>query len=202
MRQFTTALLLTAVIVLSHPPNAMAQRWGREAQPRAGVCFYEDKNFGGRYFCSPTGVVVEIPREMNDKISSIRILGGAVVTVFRDENLRGQSRVVEDDVRNLRDIDFNDRVSSYRVDVPRRFGNDRSRDRDRDGDDRRDRVSRREAEDIVRRSYRAVLQRDADPAGLRDWTEQVLRRGMTQRDVEAELRQSDEYRALREGRRR
>ena len=202
MRQFTTALLLTAVIVLSHPPSAMAQRWGREAQPRAGVCFYEDKNFGGRYFCSPTGVVVEIPREMNDKISSIRILGGAVVTVFRDKNLRGQSRVIEDDVRNLRDIDFNDRVSSYRVDVPRRFGNDRSRDRDRDGDDRRDRVSRREAEDIVRRSYRAVLQRDADPAGLRDWTEQVLRRGMTQRDVEAELRQSDEYRALREGRRR
>jgi len=180
----------------------MAQRWGREAQPRAGVCFYEDKNFGGRYFCSPTGLVVEIPREMNDKISSIRILGGAMVTIFRDENLRGQSRVIEDDVRNLRDIDFNDRVSSYRVDVPRRFGNDRSRDRDRDGDDRRDRVSRREAEDIVRRSYRAVLQRDADPGGLRDWTEQVLRRGLTQRDVEAELRQSDEYRALREGRRR
>ena len=212
MRGFSAAFVLTAAIVVSHAPSAYAQRWGRERLPRSGVCFYEDKDFGGRYFCSAPGEAIQIPRDMNDKISSIRIVGDAVVTVFRDDSFRGQSRVIDSDVRNLRDVGFNDRISSYRVDVSRRFGNDRDRD-DRDRDDRyrddryRDerrngRLSSREAEDIVRRGYRAVLQRDPDANGLRDWTQQVLKNNWTQSDLEAALRQSDEYRALRENRRR
>jgi len=205
MRRYSTVLTLTVAILISHTASASAQRWGRERLPRSGVCFYEDKDFGGRYFCSPPGSAVEIPRDMNDKISSVRLLGDAVVTLYKDDRFRGDSRVVQSDIRNLRDVGFNDRISSYRVDVLRRAQDDRYRDRsdDRYRNDRRGgRISTREAESIVRRSYRAVLDRDPDPAGLRDWTQQVIQNDWTQRDMDNALRQSDEYRALRQNRRR
>lgn len=234
MRRYSTALLLAGAIVVSHASTASAQRWGREAVPRSGVCFYEDIDFGGRYFCSPIGAAVDIPRAMNDAISSIKIIGDGAVTIFGDDGLRGQSRVIDSDVRDLRDLGFNDRISSYRVDLARSVANDRYRDGgdryrqdgyrddryrddryrddryrdDRDRDDRyRDdrgngRLSYRDAEGMVRRSYRAVLQREPDPDGLRNWAEQVQQHNWTQRDLENALRQSDEYRALREGRRR
>jgi hypothetical protein len=60
----------------------------------------------------------------------------------------------------------------------------------------------RDAEQIVRRSYQSVLGRDPDPAGLRNWTEQVVNNNWTQRDLENALRQSDEYRQLHQARRR
>jgi len=60
----------------------------------------------------------------------------------------------------------------------------------------------RDAEQIVRRSYRSVLGRDPDPSGLRSWTEQVINNNWTQRDLEYALRQSDEYREQHQARRR
>jgi hypothetical protein len=64
------------------------------------------------------------------------------------------------------------------------------------------RWSYRDAEQVVRRSYRSVLGRDPDASGLRSWTEQVMNNNWTQRDLENALRQSDEYRDLRATRRR
>jgi hypothetical protein len=64
------------------------------------------------------------------------------------------------------------------------------------------RWSYRDAEQIVRRSYRSVLGRDPDPSGLRNWTEQVVDNNWNQQDLERALRQSDEYRDLRRARRR
>jgi hypothetical protein len=49
------------------------------------------------------------------------------------------------------------------------------------------------AEEIVRRAYRAVLNREPDP-GSRGFVEKVMRDKWTQEDVERELRRSDEYR--------
>jgi hypothetical protein len=57
------------------------------------------------------------------------------------------------------------------------------------------RMSRQEAERIVRDSYREVLRREPDP-GSRVWVDKVLREGWTQQDVIRELRNSDEYRKL------
>jgi len=54
----------------------------------------------------------------------------------------------------------------------------------------------RDAEQIVRQSYRSVLGRDPEPAGLRSWTQEVINNNWTQRDLEWALRQSDEYRQL------
>ena len=87
---------------------------------------------------------------------------------------------------------FNDRISSYSVDAGRRGYN-----RNGNGVARGTRWNYREAESVVRQSYRSVLGRDPDPSGLSSWTDQVVRNNWTQRDLENALRQSDEYRALR-----
>jgi len=207
MRRMTTALMLGAACLIVVAP-AYAQRWGREATPRSGVCFYEDINYGGRYFCSAAGTSTsQLASVNNDEISSIRIFGDAAVTVYRDPNFRGQSRVIDSNLSDLRSLGFNDRISSYQVDSGR--GN-WSRDARRYPNEpygrtvqpNASRWTYRDAEQIVRRSYRSVLGREPDPSGLRSWTEQVINNNWTQRDLEYALRQSDEYRQQHQARRR
>ena len=209
MNRFATTGILVAATLLLHVSTASAQRWGRGATPRAGVCFYEDINFDGRYFCSPVGATTDsVPSGMNDRVSSVRVFGNAVVTVYRDPNLHGQSKFIDYDVADMRRMGFNDRVSSYIVDTGRGFagarnGNNNGRfgdsnERSRRVETNRSRWNSREAEAIVRRSYQSVLGRAPDPEGLRSWTEQVMRNNWSERDLEAALRQSDEYRSLRD----
>jgi len=203
-RSMTMGLALGAAMLTNVVP-AYAQRWGREATPRSGVCFYEDANFGGRYFCSPAGSSMTQVAN-NDRISSIRIFGDAVATVYRDSNFRGQSRVIDSSVNNLRSVGFNDRISSFQIDSNRGYSNYPnnngrwSRNDVPYGTVQRNgaRWNYRDAEQVVRRSYRSVLGRDPDPQGLRNWTEQVVNNNWTERDLENALRQSDEYRALRQ----
>jgi len=221
MRRMTTAFVLGAAFLLSVAP-AYAQRWGREATPRSGVCFYQDINYGGRYFCSPAGSSTpRLSSGNNDEISSIRVFGDAVATVFRDPDFRGQSRVIDSNVSDLRALGFNDRISSYQVDSrvnssreARRYPNvpyggtvqpnERYPNAPYGGtvQPNQSRWTYRDAEQIVRRSYRSVLGRDPDASGLRSWTEQVVNNNWTRRDLEYALRQSDEYRELRQTRRR
>ena len=95
--------------------------WGRPAVPNVGACFYQDINFRGEYFCVRRGAsVAEVPSGTNDKISSIRLFGDAEVTVYRDINFRGASRQFDDDMRDLRQAGWNDRISSFRIDERRR----------------------------------------------------------------------------------
>jgi hypothetical protein len=220
MKRYTTIGIFMGAALLAHVPTASAQRWGREATPRAGVCFYEDIDFQGRYFCSPAGTVTEsVPSGMNDRVSSVRIFGNAVATVYRDPGLRGSAKVIDYNVPDLRREGFNDRVSSYAVDAGRfaRSGNQNGYGsgsgwgsgavngnqrvdpygRDPYGRDRVQvsRLTFREAESMVRRAYQSVLGRNPDPQGLRDWTQQVMTHNWTQRDLELAFRQSDEYRA-------
>ena len=89
--------------------------WGRPSVPRAGACFYRDIDFGGEYFCAPLGSHADVPRGTNDEISSVRIFGDAVITVFRDGNNRGSSRRFNNDVPDLRRSGWNDRISSYSI---------------------------------------------------------------------------------------
>jgi hypothetical protein len=197
---------LAAAASLTGVSTASAQRWGREAVPRSGVCFYEDINFGGRYFCTSVGdSTPRVPSNMNDRISSVRVFGNADVTLYRDPNFQGQTRVIDSNIADLRSTGFNDRMSSYRVDARRYAGNGNgygiARNR---GQGRTEARANRwnsygEAQAVVRRSYRNVLGREPDPSGLRNWTDQVLANNWTERDLENALRQSDEYRTLRNG---
>jgi TorA maturation chaperone TorD len=59
----------------------------------------------------------------------------------------------------------------------------------------RNRLSDEEAEEIVRRAYLSVLDRDPDPAGMRGYKAKVLSDHWSEQDVARELRKSDEYRS-------
>ncbi|MGD9902454.1 MAG: peptidase inhibitor family I36 protein [Vicinamibacterales bacterium] len=156
-----------------------AQRWGRPRPPRAGACFYQNANFGGEWFCVEAGDWYDsMPDGLNDRISSIRVVGNASVTVYRDPNFRGRSTRINEDMSNLQLQGWNDAISSLRVQADLA------------------RVSRREAEAIVRRAYRAVLNRDPDP-GAEGYINRVMRDHWTQDQVERELRRSPEYRNRR-----
>ncbi|HKC12017.1 MAG TPA: DUF4214 domain-containing protein [Vicinamibacteria bacterium] len=54
-----------------------------------------------------------------------------------------------------------------------------------------------EAAAMVRRAYRAVLDREPDPTGLRDYKARVLRDHWSEQQIVDDLRQSDEYRRKR-----
>jgi hypothetical protein len=169
--------------------RAEAQRFGRLPQPRAGACFYRDANFRGDYFCVRSGDAIDaLPNDLNDQISSIRMLGGEVeVTIFQNREFKGKSKRFGEDVRNLRDEGWNDRLSSVRVQGFSRSG----RDRDRDRGFGRDNGS---AERIVRRAYQDILNREPDEAGLRLYRSHIIDDHWTEEQVRETLRGSPEYR--------
>src|SRR5262245_11003750 len=80
-RHITMGLAITALTLVGSG-SVSAQIWGRADTPRSGVCFYEDANFEGQYFCSSAGQsTAQVPPGTNDRISSVRIFGDAEVTV-------------------------------------------------------------------------------------------------------------------------
>jgi hypothetical protein len=105
-----TAIVLAAASAQAQP------RWGQEATPRAGACFYQDKDFRGPYFCVRQGDSLDrVPGGVNDSISSIRVFGPVDVVVFKDARFRGPSARFSTDVRNLTREGWNDLISSMRV---------------------------------------------------------------------------------------
>ena len=219
MKRYVRIGMLMGAAMLATAPSAFAQFWGRESTPRNGACFYEDVEYRGRYFCTPTGRdISNLPSNMNDQISSIRLFGNAEVRLFRDTRFEGQERVIANDVPDLRRMKFNDRISSYAVEGARGYDRGRNgrdddewRDRDRNevaqrwpnGNGNRNgqvngnsRWNYREAQNIVTNAYHSVLRRDPDQAGLRSWTQQVMDNKWTQRDLENRLRDSEEYRQM------
>lgn len=92
------------------------RRWGSEALPRAGACFFADVNFRGQYFCvEPDEDVRDLPRDMRERISSLRLIGQVGAVVFKDDKFKGRSGHFWTDVRDLRKQGWNDQISSIRV---------------------------------------------------------------------------------------
>jgi hypothetical protein len=200
VRHLLTLALMSGSFAALGSTEAAAQRWGREQTPRAGACFYRDANFEGDYFCVRSGDAIdELPRGMNDQISSIRTFGGEVeVTVFQNPNFNGRSKRFEDRVPNLQLEGWNDRLSSLRVMAfPRGGGfgrNDRDRD-DRGGFGNNNGGFRNgSAETIVRRAYQSILNREPDPEGLRVYRNHIVDDNWSEEQVRDDLRRSAEYR--------
>jgi len=132
MSKRRAVILLVTVVSLYGATFASAQPvWGHERYPNSGACFYENANFEGRYFCIRDGErVSEMPHNMNDKISSIRLFGNAEAAVWRDHNMSGKTARFVTSQRNLRDTGWNDQISSLEVFPARREGyNERERER-------------------------------------------------------------------------
>ncbi|MGI4876126.1 MAG: beta/gamma crystallin-related protein [Janthinobacterium lividum] len=90
----------------------------RDDGPRGGhgrsraIVYVEDK-FGGRsqVIDRPTPSMRQF--DMNDKISSIEVHGGAWL-VCEDDDFRGRCVTVDHSIRKLSDIGMDDRISSMR----------------------------------------------------------------------------------------
>ena len=179
------AVLFAAILSALAPSRLDAQtwEWGRSPFPRDGACFFKDPGFRGDYFCARAGESLSaVPKDMNDKISSVRIFGRADVTVFKDVRFDGGSRHFRDSVSNLKDDGWNDRVSSFRVGGSSYSGGGRGGGQDPDR--------------IVRRAYQDVLQREPDQQGLRLYRSRIIDDGWTEQQVREALRSSPEYREL------
>jgi hypothetical protein len=166
---------------------AFAQRWGHGELPRQGACFYKDPDFRGEYFCAEAGANINaVPDDMNDEISSMRVFGGADVTLFKDVRFQGRSSRFETDIRNLKQVGWDDLISSIRIQYSSRgaFGRPRG-------------IPGRPAEDpdrIVRRAYEDILHREPDPTGLRIYRSHIIDEGWSEAQVRDELRRSPEFR--------
>jgi hypothetical protein len=187
----------TAALCAGLVDRAEAQRFGRGATPTAGACFYEDPDFQGDYFCIRAGDAIEaLPRDMNDRISSIRTFGRAEVRVFQDSRFEGRAGRF-DDVRNLRREGWNDRISSIRVDgVGGGFGRRDDRDQGRGRGRGREGITGDQADRIVRRAYQDVLNREPDESGLREYRRRIIDDGWTEQQVREVLRNSAEKRVV------
>jgi hypothetical protein len=182
-------ILLASGIVLAASSSGAAQRWGYEPVPRDGACFYKDKDYGGQYFCVPAGGdVASMPGGMNDSISSIRVFGRTEVRVFRDIRYEGNSSRFDYDVRDLRNEGWNDKISSIRVRGAGYGGYQH------DNGYRGDGQAYQNADVIVTRAYRDVLERDPDPAGMRLYRSHIIEDGWNEARVRDTLRNSPEYR--------
>ena len=95
--------------------NGRYDGWGYGNAPRDGVCFYTDAGFRGEEFCAGSNERRRfVGDHFNDRISSIRLLGGARLIVYEHDDFNGDRRTITHDVTNLAG-NFNDKISSFEV---------------------------------------------------------------------------------------
>lgn len=192
-------LLLTAFTpVWAHGPQNDHHGW-RPGEPR--VILFERPDFsGGAIVLYPGDVLENLAglrfddgRRANDRISSIKVEGGAEVTVFLDAQFRGPAVRLDRDLPRLTDLpvpgmrrSWDDQISSIRVELHRGApgGPDVGRPGRGGGD----------PEKLIRRAYQDVLLREPDAAGFRTYRTRLIEQGWTEQMMRDDLRRSAEYR--------
>jgi hypothetical protein len=123
-RNRQNALMPLLLLCVASLPALAQHEWGRPHPPQSGACFYKDSGFRGDYFCLKDGERwPSMPPGFNDRISSMRVFGGARLRVFADDNFGGISGMIDHDVFDLRSFrlpdnpnkNWNDRISSIAV---------------------------------------------------------------------------------------
>jgi len=168
---------------------------------RAEVTVYNDRRFGGRSARFENDVRNLRGSEWNDKISSIEVSAprGRGGRDYGSSRYRGEDpdrivrRAYQDILNRAPDPEGLRAYRSHIIDDG--WTEAQVREELRRSPEYRERstMTRDRAEDVVRRAYRAVLNREPDP-GSRAYVDRVMRDHWTQADVERELRKSPEYR--------
>ncbi|WP_367718508.1 peptidase inhibitor family I36 protein [Nitratireductor sp. GISD-1A_MAKvit] len=79
------------------------------------ACFFEHTGFRGAGICFDAGDgAVRLPREWNNRISSVRLEGGVEARVCERSNFNGWCETIRRDLPRLRDY-YNDEISSLEV---------------------------------------------------------------------------------------
>jgi hypothetical protein len=187
--------LLAAALSVQAQPRDRDQDRGRDRERGPRVIVYEDAEFrGDRLVLYPgdtmenlSGLTFEGGGRINDRISSIRVEGGAEVYVHADARFRGPVMRLTESARDLTgrplpgsvSTSWNDRISSLRVEMRRRD------------------EARPDPEVVIKRAYLDLLGREPDTAGVRDYRSLIIDQGWTEAMVRDHIRRSDEFR--REG---
>jgi len=81
------------------------------------VFVYQEANLGGKKRGFKTGNFrqADLPGLADDAASSIKVTEGYEVIIFENDNYGGQSLIIEGEAKNLSDFDFNDKLSSLKV---------------------------------------------------------------------------------------
>lgn len=189
--------LMSATTAIQAQPRDRENDRGRdrdhERSPR--VIVYQDAEFRGDHLVfypgdsleNLSGLTFENGGRLNDRISSIRVEGGAEVYFHVDARFRGAVMRLTESARDLTgrllpgsvSTSWNDRISSLRVEVRRRD------------------EPKADPDTIIKRGYRDLLGREPDPAGFRDYRSLIIDQGWTETMVRDNIRRSDEFR--REG---
>lgn len=171
--------------------------WERCDPDRPRVIIYEDADFrGGALVLYPGERLTDLRRlqfdngkQVNDRISSVRIEGGASILLFDDYDFQGQVLRTTSDIRNFAyrpmpdlNLPWNDRVSSLIVTASR---------------DRAPAPPPPNPDAMIKTAYREVLGRNFDPEGLAYYRGLVIDQGWTERMVREHMQASDEYRLKR-----
>ncbi|SHF66174.1 SH3 domain-containing protein [Devosia limi] len=83
--------------------------------PVAEACFYAEPNYRGASFCLEEGEsMARLPRNWNDRIRSVEVLGGATVDICGDANFYGVCQTLESSRSRLAN-QLDRRISSLEV---------------------------------------------------------------------------------------
>jgi len=81
---------------------------------KAKVCFFSHAYFQGKKACVLAGTNDRLlSPKWNDRISSIKIIGDATVTVCKHKNFKGRCRTIDHSVKKL-GFRLNDEISSFK----------------------------------------------------------------------------------------
>jgi hypothetical protein len=145
MKRSLGLFVVAVIFFVSGVAGQASAQWPGQNQgtPRDGACFYLDGGYNNQSFCLNAGQSMNrLPSGFNDQITSIRVLGGATVTVYEDNDFRGPSESFDrsqNDLRSVRKRDdssrvWSDRISSVRVEFAQ--GGDRADQGDYRGEGR------------------------------------------------------------------
>jgi len=206
VRRLVAAAGMLGALILAASPLSAQPRWGRPVEPRNGACLHRDPDFRGDYFCAAVGEeIASVPFAMSDQIASIRLFGNAEVTVFQNSRFGGRSTRFDREVRDVLDEGWRERISSLRVmrassssGTGSGYGGGRGDSGGGSGyggsSGSGGRATSADADRIVRRAYRDILDREPDAPGLRQYRNRVMDDGWSEEKVREELRRSPEYR--------
>lgn len=193
-----------AVTTVRAQPRDYDDRRG-EYREEARVIVYQQAGFRGDSLVlfpgesidNMSGLGFQNGTRLNDSISSIRIEGDAVVYAYEDAGYRGEALRLTESVRDLTgrllpgrvSANWNDRISSIRVERARGRDRDRDQDRRRPGDEPRGRP-----ELVIKQAFSDLLGREPDNGELRDFRARVTDQGWTDGMIRDYLRREDRYR--------
>jgi hypothetical protein len=165
-----------------------AEGTGRGEVRGPRVELYSESDYrGSRIVLSPGDKIQNLARAgfeddtpANDRISSIRISGGAVVNVYEHANFQGGHLLIDESQPNLgltmlgpNRRNWNDAISSVAVTT---------------------RQAATQAERIITEAFRDLLGRQPDAHNLAHYREAMQNRGLTEAELRSEIRRSLEFR--------